>query len=175
MTREPVTADPAEIRGWLTGRLPQWFEGPPEVVVDREEITIIGALTPPEVDDDASDAERSAARRGRAKAFREDTREQRIEIARELEGRYLRAVAWGVTVGDDRMLFTHHAAPVMTRLRQPERRVLDTLVASGVARSRADALAWCVRLVGQHSDEWLAELENALEAVERVRRSGPAA
>ena len=122
MTREPIAAEPSEIRGWLTGRLPQWFEGPPEVIVDREEITIIGTLSAPSVAPDASDAEQAAARKGRAKAFREDTREQRIEIARELEARYLRAVAWGVRVGDDRILFTHHAAPVMTRLRQPERR-----------------------------------------------------
>ena len=35
----------------------------------------------------------------------------------------------------------------MTRLRMPERRVLDTLVDAGVARSRSHALAWCVRLV----------------------------
>ena len=48
----------------------------------------------------------------------------------------------------------------MTRLRQPERRVLDTLVEGGVARSRSDALAWCVRLVGQHEDSWLAELRD---------------
>jgi hypothetical protein len=80
-----------------------------------------------------------------------------------------------VTVGDERVLFTHLAAPVMTRLRQPERQVLDTLVASGVARSRADALAWCVRLVGQHTDTWLTELREALSAVERVRATGPAA
>ena len=37
----------------------------------------------------------------------------------------------------------------MTRLRQPERLVLDTLVAAGVARSRSEALAWSVRLVGK--------------------------
>ena len=43
----------------------------------------------------------------------------------------------------------------MTRLRQPQRMVLDTLVDAGVARSRSDALAWCVRLVGQHEDDWL--------------------
>jgi len=175
MTRRDIPADPSELRGWLTGRLPDWFGGPPEITVDREEITIIGTLAEPDVDEDADDTERAAARRGRAKAFREETRGQRIEIARELEARYARAVAWGVDVGGDRVLFTHHAAPVMTRLRQPERQVLDTLVAAGVARSRADALAWCVRLVGQHADEWLTELNEALSAVQRVRTSGPTA
>lgn len=171
----PDAPDLADIRGWLTGRLPDWFTGAPEVSVDREEIVIVGALDEPQVAPDADDTERAAARRGRAKAFREETREHRITIARELESRYGRHVAWGVIVGDERMLFTHLAAPVMTRLRQPERRVLDTLVAAGVARSRADALAWCVRLVGQHSEQWLAELQEALSAVERVRSTGPGA
>ena len=175
MTDHSSTTEIADIRGWLTGRLPHWFVGAPEVSVDREEIVIVGALEEPSLAPDAGHGERTAARRGRAKAFREETRDQRITIARELESRYGRHVAWGVTVGDERVLFTHLAAPVMTRLRQPERQVLDTLVASGVARSRADALAWCVRLVGQHTDEWLAELREALSAVERVRSTGPAA
>ena len=174
MTRKHE-ADPSEIRGWLTGRLPQWFDGAPEVIVDREEITIVGTLSAPDLSEDAGDGERAAARKGRAKAFREETREQRIQIAQELEGRYGRAVAWGVRVDDDQVLFTHHAVPVMTRLRQPERRVLDTLVAAGVARSRADALAWCVRLVGEHAEDWLEELQGALATVEQVRASGPRA
>jgi hypothetical protein len=177
MTRrsEHITPDTDEIRGWLSGRLPAWFEGAPDVTVDREEILVVGTLRAPAVSPDAGDAERAASVRGRATAFREETRDQRIAIARELEDRYRRNVSWGVEIGGERMLFTHLAAPVMTRLRQPERQVLDTLVASGVARSRSDALAWCVRLVGQHTEDWLAELQDALSAVERVRSSGPAA
>ena len=164
----------SELRGWLTGRVPdEWFDGAPTVIVDREEITVIGTLTTPDTSPDAGDAERLAAVRGRVTALREDTREHRIEIARELEHRSDRKVAWGVDIGGDRILFTHLAAPVMTRLRQPERQVLDTLVAAGVARSRADALAWCVRLVGQHSNEWLTELREAMTEVERVRSTGP--
>jgi hypothetical protein len=54
-----------------------------------------------------------------------------------------------------------------------ERRVLDTLVESGVARSRSHALAWCVRLVGAKQEEWLRDLRDALGAVERVRGEGP--
>jgi len=166
--------DESELRGWLTGRLPdEWFDGAPTVIVDREEITVIGSLTAPDTGADAGDAERLAAVRGRLTAFREDTREHRIEIARELEHRSDRKVAWGVDIDGDRIMFTHLAAPVMTRLRQPERQVLDTLVASGVARSRADALAWCVRLVGEHSNEWLTELREAMTEVERVRSTGP--
>jgi hypothetical protein len=162
------------VRGWFTGRLPQdWFTGPAEVRVDREEITVVGTLPSPGVAADASDAERAAAADGRARSFREDTREQRIAIAREAEHRFDRKVAWGVEVDGRRVLFTHLAVPVMTRLRQPERMVLDTLVAAGVARSRSEALAWSVRLVGRNAEEWLGELRSAMEQVERVRAQGP--
>lgn len=161
------------IRGWLTGRLPDdWFEGPVEVSVDREEITVVGRLPAPAADD-VSEVERDAAVAGRIGAFRESTRERRIEIARELEHRSGRKVAWGVDCGERRELFTRLAAPVMTRLRQPERQVLDTLVDAGVARSRSDALAWCVRLVSTNADEWLADLRQALTHVEEVRAAGP--
>ena len=105
-------------------------------------------------------------------------RAERMTLAREAQHRFERTVSWGVRLGDEGghgELWTHVAAPVMTRLRQPQRLVLDTLVEAGVARSRADALAWCVRLVGQHSEEWLSELREALEGVQAVRDRGPAA
>ena len=98
-----------------------------------------------------------------------------MRIAREAERRFGRKVAWGAQAGSTREVFANLAVPVMTRLRQPERQVLDTLVDSGVARSRSEALAWCVRLVGRHTEDWLAELRAAMESVERVRRTGPAA
>jgi hypothetical protein len=170
----PPAVDLAALRGWLTGRLPDtWFTGPPEVVVDRDEVLVIGELPEPPVANDAGEAERSAARRGRVTGFREQTRGDRMAIAQALEAETGRAVSWGVTIGGERVLFTHQAVPVMTRLRQPERQVLDTLVAGGVARSRADALAWCVRLVGQNSEEWLGDLTAALSAVEEVKAAGP--
>lgn len=162
------------VRGWFIGRLPtDWFTGPAEVTADREEITVVGSLPAPEVAESASAAERSAAVEGRINAFREQTRQQRILIAREAEHRFGRKVAWGVECDGRRALFTHLSVPVMTRLRQPERRVLDTLVEAGVARSRSDALAWSVRLVGKHADAWLSELREAMEHVERVRAQPP--
>jgi hypothetical protein len=162
------------VAGWFAGRLPQeWQHAPVEVTVDREEITV--RLTVADVELEGSEVARAEARAGRAKAFREDTREQRMEIAREAEHRFEAKVSWGVGVGEHSELWTHVAAPVMTRLRQPQRIVLDTLVEAGVARSRSDALAWCVRLVGQHEDDWLAELREAMASVEDVRRRGPAA
>ncbi|MDX6327614.1 MAG: hypothetical protein QOK15_3968 [Nocardioidaceae bacterium] len=168
------------LRGWFAGRLPEeWRTTAPQITADREEVTVVLALPEVDVADDASPAEKAEARAGRAKAFRESTRDRRIEIASEAEHRYGRKVSWGVVVGDGedahRELFTHIAAPVMTRLRQPERRVLDTLVDAGVARSRSDALGWCVRLVGQHEGDWLDELRSAMSTVADVRSKGPAA
>ncbi|MFF5449318.1 hypothetical protein [Streptomyces sp. NPDC012888] len=154
-----ITAEQREeLRGWFAGRLPvDVYEELVEVVVDREEITVVGRIPANES----------------VEAFRERTREQRIEVAREAERLYRRKVAWGVRVGEERVLFTHLAVPVMTRLRQSERQVLDLLVAGGVARSRADALAWCVRLVGRNTESWLAELRDSLDRVQRVRAQGP--
>jgi hypothetical protein len=168
-----------EIQAWFAGRLPdEWFTEPAEVIVDREEITIVGTLSPPEAGpadgEDGAEAAALAAAEGRIKRFREQTREQRIEIAREAEHRFRRKVAWGARCAGQVEMFTTLSVPVMTRLRQSERRVLDTLVDAGVARSRSDALAWCVRLTGEHADTWLAELRDALRRVEEVRSQGPA-
>ena len=166
--------DDETIRGWLTGRLPaDWFDGAPEVTVDREEILVVGAVRAPALAEGASAAERAAAVAGRVREFRERTRDQRMRIAQELQQLAGRTVSWGVTVDGQRELFTTASVPVMTRLRQPERQVLDTLVDAGVARSRSDALAWCVRLVGRNADAWLADLRTAMEEVGRVRAAGP--
>jgi hypothetical protein len=165
-----------KVRGWFTGRVPQeWQVEAPEVTVDRDEITVVLTIADVEATEETSDAEREEARAGRVSAFREDTRGRRMAIADEAQRRFDRKVSWGVRVGDHQALFTHVAAPVMTRLRQPQRQVLDTLVDAGVARSRADALAWCVRLVGQHEDDWLGELREAMSSVADVRAKGPAA
>ena len=196
----------AEIRGWCLGRLPDgWFAGPPEVTVDREEITVVGQLPPVTGESadageageaaaetgkaaaeagkaggeagkaaaEAGEADADAIAAGRSRRFREETREARIGIAREAERRFGRRVSWGVVTEGRKVMFTTLSVPVMTRLRQAERRVLDTLVEAGVARSRSDALAWCVRLVGEHEDSWLSALRDALRQVEQVRAEGP--
>ena len=142
------------------------------MLVDREEVLVVGTL-PATGGDGAETGPHWEA--GRITRFREQTREERMRIAREAERRFGRKVAWGAQAGGTREVFANLAVPVMTRLRQPERRVLDTLVDSGVARSRSEALAWCVRLVGRHTEDWLVELRTAMESVERVRRAGPAA
>lgn len=164
-----------EIEAWFAGRLPaSWTEATaPAITIDREEITVRLEIDAPALADDASADARREAASGRISAWREDTREARMSIAREAERRFDRKVSWGASIGETTALFTHVALPVMTRLRQPQRQVLDTLVESGVARSRADALQWCVRLVGQHTEEWLTELRSAMENVAAVRNQGP--
>ncbi|MGN9821123.1 hypothetical protein ACTMUQ_38015 [Streptomyces sp. SD11] len=170
-----ITAEQHEaLRGWFAGRLPDdLFESLGEVTADREEITVIGRIPEPRLAEGASDAEREAAVGSRIQEFRERTRDARVAVARDAEHHFRKKVSWGVECGSERALFTHVAAPVMTRLRQPQRQVLDTLIAAGVARSRSDALAWCVRLVERHTDDWLAELRDSLEQVQRVRAQGP--
>jgi hypothetical protein len=143
------------------------------VTIDRDEIVIVGTLPAPTLADDAGDADRAAAEQGRIASFREGTRDRRIGIARQLEHRYRRKVGWGAVCGSTSEVFTTLSAPVMTRLRQADRQVLDTLVSSGVARSRSDALAWCVSLVGQHAEAWLDELRGAMGAVDELRKRGP--
>lgn len=164
-----------EIAAWFTGRLPDaWTEvAGPDITIDRDEITVVVTVAGPgdlPTDDEAA---RASAIDGRIQRFRDETRDHRIEIARIAEHRFDRKVSWGVTIEGRTALFTHVALPTMTRLRQPERQVLDTLVAAGVARSRADALAWCVRLVGEHTDEWLSRLRSAIDDVDRIRAEGP--
>ncbi|MCW3158838.1 hypothetical protein [Micropruina sonneratiae] len=154
-----------DAHAWFAGRLPDdWFLEL-EVSVDREEITVIGSIPDEGVE--------PAMAEGRIARFREDTRERRIAIALEAENRYARKVSWGVRLGEKSAMFTHLAVPVMTRLRQPERQVLDTLVDAGVARSRSEALAWAVKLVGRHTESWLAELRTAMEKVDKLRAEGP--
>lgn len=156
--------DDDDIAAWFAAKVPAgWFEGPPEVTVDGEEILVLGRLP----------AGGSTAGEARIQAFREESREQRVRLADEAQRRFRRKVSWGAQAGDLRETFTTLSMPVMTRLRQPERRVLDTLIAAGVARSRSEALSWCVRLVAARQREWLSDLESALEGVEKARAKGP--
>src|ERR1044071_3522400 len=100
------------LRGWFTGRVPtDWFTGPPEITADREEITVVGAVSEPDVAAEADGAERAAAYAGRIRAFRENTRDARIAIAREAEHRFGRKVAWGATCGDRTEVFTTLSVP----------------------------------------------------------------
>ncbi len=147
---ERISVD--DVAAWLAGRLPDdWFEAPPAVTVDRDEILVVGRLRSPELPKDADEPTHAAAEVGRISRFREDTRDQRMAVAHEAEHRFARTISWGAESGSTTAVFTNLSVPVMTRLRQPERRVLDTLVDSGVARSRSDASGLVREAgVGQH-------------------------
>jgi hypothetical protein len=147
-----------EIQTFVQAKVPAgWFSGPPRVEADEEEILVLGMLPAGQGVD----------------AFRESTRQERIAVAREVESRFGRPVSWGVEHDGATTLFTTQALPVMTRLRLRERAVLTTLIDAGIARSRSEALAWCVKLVERHQADWLAELREALAEVEQVRVGGP--
>ncbi|GAB4064183.1 hypothetical protein GCM10028777_09670 [Angustibacter speluncae] len=172
--RDVPPVSESDLVGWFAGRLPDdWFTGRPEIRVDRDEILVVGTLPADGTTVEGDESATTAARLGRIARFREDTREQRVAIAQEAEPRYARKVAWGAQIDGTREVFTSLAVPVMTRLRQPEREVLDTLIDSGVARSRSEALAWCVALVAEHADDWLGQLREALGTVQRLREGGP--
>ena len=163
-----------DIYTWFATRIPTgWFAGPPEVASDSEEILVLGPLPDVELAPGTSEEGRAAARSARIDRFREETRDDRVRIAREAERQFRRKVAWGARCGDQTKIFTTLSVPVMTRLRMPERSILDTLVAGGVARSRSDALAWCVRLVGMHQADWIKGLRDAILKVDEARGKGP--
>ena len=169
-----VTAKSEKLAGWFAGRIPDdWFTGPADVTYDDDEILVVGEVAPPDVARNADADTKEAARIGRIDQFRQDTRDSRIRIAREAERLFGRKVSWGARCGDTTRLFTSTSVPVMTRLRMTERGVLDTLIDAGVARSRSDALAWCVRLVGKNQKEWIDNLRAAFAEVEKVRAQGP--
>ena len=172
--RNLVIVMPEDVRAWFAARVPKdWFAAPPEVTADGDEILVVGTLPDVELAGGTSSDGRSAARAARIERFREETREDRIRIARDAERQFRRKVAWGARCGDVSKIFTTLSVPVMTRLRMNERTILDTLVAGGVARSRSEALAWCVRLVGMHQADWIKGLRDALVKVDEVRSKGP--
>ena len=162
------------IGAWFAGRVPEgWYEGSPTIEIDGDEILVVGALTPPSLPAGTPEDEVRVAEQARISGFREETRGLRMRIADEAQPAFRRTVSWGAECGESRALFTTAGVPVMTRLRLSDRRVLDTLIDAGVARSRSEALAWCVRLVAQHEADWIAELRDAMSKVEEVRRRGP--
>src|ERR1700761_7064927 len=162
------------IGAWFAGRVPgTWFSDGPTIAIDGDEIQVVGTLPPPQLPDGAGEDEVRVAEQARISGFREESRTGRMRIADEAQPAFRRAVSWGAQCGNSRVLFTTAGVPVMTRLRMEDRQALDTLIQAGVARSRSEALAWCVRLVAQHESEWIDELRAAMSAVEEVRNKGP--
>ena len=168
---EPVSVTAEELRSWFAGNLPDdWFTGPVTVVHDRDEIVVTGDLAKPKV---AKGDDKEIAAHARIKAFREDTREQRMAIADRAQDEFERVVSWGVTCGDTEKRFTSASVPVMSRLHINERATIDTLIDAGVARSRSEAVAWAVRLVAENESAWIDDLKAAMADVEKVRVKGP--
>jgi hypothetical protein len=169
-----TTEQRQQIQAWFAGRLPEgWFDGAAEVTVDSDEILVTGTLPAVALEEGAGPGEQATADAARIAGFREDTRAHRMRIADEAQASFGRTVSWGARCGSTEVAFTTVSVPMMTRLRFDERQVLDTLIDAGIARSRSEALAWCVALVGQHEQGWIDELRDALVHVEKVRARGP--
>ncbi len=145
-------------------------DGDDGLAPDRE---LLGTIPTPEPEPGDAEGSRALTEQLAIGEFRETTRDARIAIARRAEAAFGRKVSWSVVCGSTRALFTNVSIPVMTRLRIDERQVLDTLVGAGVARSRSDALGWCVRLVAARPADWLGDLRSAIDAVHEVRAQGP--
>jgi hypothetical protein len=176
-TAPPPPSGPEQERligAWFSGRVPgTWFEDSPTIAIDDDEIQVMGTLVPPQLAEGAGEDEVRVAEQARISGFREESRAARMRIADEAQPAFRRTVSWGAVCGGSTVLFTTAGVPVMTRLRMADRAVLDTLIAAGVARSRSEALAWCVRLVADHEAEWIQELRDAMSAVDEVRHRGP--
>ncbi|MFQ5554014.1 MAG: hypothetical protein ACE5GC_01425 [Acidimicrobiia bacterium] len=162
--RSPPQLTTGEAKDFFAERIPdEWYVGPVEITFDDVEILVVGEISHP--------AERDE--RTLISEHREATRQGRMSIAADAEGAFLRKVAWGARCGSAGVLFSHLSVPAMTRLRLSQRKVLETLVDGGVARSTSDALQWCVRMVERNLEPWLEDLREALTHVEDVRRQGP--
>ncbi len=164
--------DPTTTAAWFAGQLPDdWFTEPVDVLVDRDEIIVTGTLAMPEQIPEGPDAAETAAS-SRISSWRESTRSHRMKVADVAQARWQRHVTWAARCGESEIRFTSAAVPVMTRLLFEDRQVLDTLIDAGVARSRSEAMAWCVNQVGQNRGEWIDKLRDAMTEVERIRNEG---
>lgn len=160
----------SELQRWLQERLPAGLAaGPPEVAEYDDEVVITIPLVVEGLDAGLPADDRRQAEGQLIVQRREETRPLRMKLARELQSRLGRPVAWGMRAGGSDALFTTRSAPVMTRLGRAEREVLDTLVAAGVADTRSSALAYTVRAFAAEHADWLAEVREALVHVEQVR------
>lgn len=159
-----------ELQHWLQAHLPvDLVVKLPEVRVYPDEIVVILQLSDAGLGREVGEQELMEAEHQLIAERREETRPLRMRLARELQARLNRPIAWGMRVGTSEMLFTTRSAPVMTRLGRAERELLDTLVAAGVAETRSAALAYVVRAFAVEHADWLAEMRQALTQIDEVR------
>lgn len=170
-----MSTDAETIQQWFESHMDEeWASEGVEITADEDEILVVTKISSsPEEELPEDSDEKEAALKRNVRQFRKSTRQSRMSIAAQAQEIFERKVSWGAQAGDSTYLFTHVAVPAMTRLRINERSVLDTLVNAGVAGSRSEALAWCVRFVSKNEQNWLSDLRDAFRAVEKVRQDGP--
>ncbi|HEX6488214.1 MAG TPA: hypothetical protein VF137_04980 [Candidatus Dormibacteraeota bacterium] len=99
------TADVSSIQGWFAGRLPDgWFSGA-DITIEDDQIVVLGKL-PEDSLPTGDEAARESFAAGRIARFRDETRGERIGIAREAEERFEKYVTWGAVLGGVTKRFT---------------------------------------------------------------------
>jgi len=163
-----------DIQSWFDSHVDdEWGSSSVKVRVDDDEILAVVTFASDSDDQPEDPNDKEIAIKRSVRQFRQSSRQSRMSVADAAQELFERKVSWGVKAGDDTYLFTHVTAPAMTRLRMGEREVLDTLVNSGVATSRSEALSWCVKFVRDNESDWLKSLRDAFKSVEEVRNAGP--
>src|ERR1700730_12244910 len=95
---DPLTDE--EVSGGSPAPLPEGlYKSPPIISSDRDEILIVGEIDEPELAADATEGTRAAARSARIARFRGDTRDARVQVARDAERLFGRKVSWGARCG----------------------------------------------------------------------------
>jgi hypothetical protein len=99
------TAELGTIQSWFAGRLPDgWFTGA-DIVIEDDQIVVLGKL-PEEGLPAGGEGDQESFAAGRISRFREETRGRRIGIAREAEERFDKHVTWGAVLGGVTKRFT---------------------------------------------------------------------
>ena len=101
--------------------------------------------------------------------YRNETRNTRVLLGRDLNKQYGYDVSWGMRLGETTQFFTSNTKPVMTRLSAEERRVVDTLISANIVHTRSAALSYIVRVFEAEHGDWLEELQQALVHIQQVR------
>jgi hypothetical protein len=93
------------IKGWFGGRLPEGWFSSLDVKLEGDQIVVIGTLADQGGPAGAGAEEKAGFASGRISRFREQTRGNRIAIAREAEAEFEKFVTWGASLGDTSRTF----------------------------------------------------------------------
>lgn len=150
-----ASGDEGDLRTWFEHRIPEgWTQQPPEITVDGDQATVNVLLEPVDVPEGMPGKARKKTFTRQISSWRKKTRKKREEIAAEARNEHGLDVVWAATIEDHSRSFTGKRSSIKAKLGKAELSTLDAMVAAGAAGSQQEALGVCVRLAGQHQDEW---------------------